>query len=92
MKFMSTWSVRPGCLPQAVERFLSGKAQSLPGTTMLGRWHKADMSGGFSLSESDDPKAMFEFAAMWSDLLEIHSGVVIEDADAGPIMAKVFKK
>jgi hypothetical protein len=29
---------------------------------------------------------------MWVDMLEIHTSVVIEDAEAGPIMAKVFKK
>jgi hypothetical protein len=92
MKFLSTWSIRPGCLPEAVGRFLSGKAQPLPGTTLLGRWHKTDMSGGFTLSESNDPSALFEFAAMWADLIDIHSSVVIEDAEAGPILAKVFKK
>ncbi len=92
MKFLSTWSVRPGCLPEAVNRFLSGQAQPLAGSTLLGRWHKADLSGGFSLTESTDPKAIYEFAAMWADLLEMHVGLVIEDADAGPIMAKVFKK
>ena len=92
MKFLSTWSIRPGCLPEAVGRFLSGQAQPLPGTTLLGRWHKADMSGGFTLSESSDPRALFEFSAMWADLIEIHSSPVIEDAEAGPILAKVFKK
>lgn len=92
MKFLSTWSIRPGCMPEAVDRFLAGQAQPLEGVTLLGRWHKVDLSGGVSLSETDDPKALYEFAAMWSDLLEIHSSAVVEDADAGPIMAKVFKK
>lgn len=92
MKFLSTWSVRPGCLREAVDRFLAGQAQPLEGVALLGRWHKADLSGGFSLSETDSPRALYEFAAMWVDMLEIHTALVIEDADAGPIMAKVFKK
>ena len=92
MKFLSTWSVRPGCLQEAVGRFLAGQAQPIAGVTLLGRWHKVDLSGGYSLSETDNPSALYEFAAMWVDMLEIHTGVVVEDAEAGPIMAKVFKK
>ncbi len=92
MKFLSTWSVRPGCLQEAVDRFLAGQAQPIEGVTLLGRWHKVDLSGGYSLSETDNPVALYEFAAMWTDMLEIHTGVVVEDAEAGPIMAKVFKK
>jgi hypothetical protein len=92
MKFLATWSVRPGCLREAIDRFLAGQAQPLPGITPLGRWHKADFSGGFSLSETDNPSALYEFAAMWADVLEINSVLVIEDAEAAPVMAKVFKK
>ena len=92
MKFLSTWSIRPGCVQEAVDRFLAGQAQPIEGVKLLGRWHKVDGSGGFSLSESDNPKALYEFATMWTDVLEIHSSLVVEDADAGPIMAKVFKK
>ena len=58
---------------------------------LLGRWHKADLSGGCSLSESDSPAAVYQSAAKWVEVLEIHGGVVIEDAEAGPILAKVFK-
>lgn len=92
MKFLSTWSVRPGCLHEAINRFLAGQAQPGAGIKLLGRWHKADCSGGFSLSETDNPSALYEFAATWADMLEIHTALVIEDAEAGPIMAKVFKK
>lgn len=91
MKFMSTWAVRPGATKEAVARFLAGQATPPAGVKLLGRWHKADLSGGFSLTESDSPTAMFESAAIWVDVLELHGGVVIEDAEAGPIMAKVFK-
>jgi len=31
-------------------------------------------------------------AAKWADVLDIHSSLVIEDAEAGPIMAKIFRK
>jgi hypothetical protein len=92
MKFLSTYNARPGCLPEVMKRFLSGQAQPMEGITLLGRWHKTDMSGGFSLSETDDPALLYEFALKWADVLEIHSSLVIEDAQAAPVIAKVFGK
>lgn len=91
MKFMSTWTALPGARKEAVERFLAGHAKPPAGITMLGRWHKADCSGGYTLYESTDPNAMFEFSASWADVLELHGTVVIEDADAGAIMTKIAK-
>ena len=89
MKMMSTYSIRPGCHAEAIKRFLAGKATPPAGMTILGRWHKTDGSGGYTLSESDDPAALFEFSASWSDVLENHSNIVIEDAEAGPVLAKI---
>ena len=65
MKFMTTWSAKPGALREAVKRFLATQAAPPPGVTLLGRWHNTDLSGGFSLIETSDPKASFESAALW---------------------------
>jgi hypothetical protein len=92
MKVMSVFSIRPGCVPEATSRFLSGKATPPAGVKLLGRWHKTDASGGFSLFETDDPTALYEFAASWSDVLELQSTLVIEDADAGPVLGKIYGK
>jgi hypothetical protein len=92
MKFMSTFSVRPGCWEEAATRFLSGKAQPPEGLKLLGRWHNADLSGGFSLYETDDPAASYAFSAQWSDVLEMHSHLVVEDAEAGPALAQRYGK
>ncbi len=92
MKVMSTHSIRPGCLKDAVSRFLAGKSSPAGRRwKVLGRWFKTDGSGGFTLMESDNPAAMFEYAAAWGDVLELHSTIVIEDSEAGPVLAKVFK-
>ncbi len=91
MKFMSEWCVRPSVFRDAVARFLETQAAPPAGVKLLGRWHKADLTGGYSLYESDDPKAIYESAAEWTDLCEIRSSVVVEDADAGPVLAKLFK-
>jgi hypothetical protein len=90
MKTILTWSVRPGAVKEAVSRFLAGQAAPEPGVKMLGRWHKVDMSGGVALYESDNPVALYTGAARWADVLELHSSIVIEDAEAGPVMAQVF--
>ena len=92
MKLMVEYSIRAGCVPEAVNRFLSGKANPPAGVKLLGRWHKTDSSGGFSLFESDDAAALFEASIAWGDVLEMHDHVVIEDAQAGPLLAKQFTK
>jgi hypothetical protein len=92
MKFMSQFSVRPGCVPEAAQRFLSGKATPPAGVKIVGRWHKTDGSGGYTLFETDNPAILYEFSASWIDVLENHSTVVIEDAEAGQALAKVFGK
>jgi hypothetical protein len=92
MKIMSTWSVRPGKVAEVVERFLTTGAPGPAGVKLIGRWHKSDMSGGFTLVEGNDPMALYESAAEWADLIEIHSSVVVDDAEAAPVLGKLFKK
>jgi hypothetical protein len=90
MKALTSWTVRPGQTKEAVGRFLAGQATPAEGVTMLGRWHKTDGSGGWQLSESNNPAAYYESAMKWADVVEFHSSVVIEDAEAGQVLAKVF--
>ena len=92
MKFMTTWSFPTGNIPEAAARFLAGEAVPPEGVKLLGRWHNADFSGGFELVESNDPVALYAGAAKWADLLEFSTVPVIEDGDAGPVLANRFKK
>ena len=92
MKFMTTWSFDSAALPEAAERFLAGVGAPEEGTTLLGRWHNTDCSGGFSLYESNNAAALHLGAAKWADLLELSLVAVIEDAEAGPNLVTVFKK
>ncbi|HTW62053.1 MAG TPA: DUF3303 family protein [Terracidiphilus sp.] len=90
MKFLSTFAIRPGSVPDAARRFVAGKAAPPPGITLLGRWHKADLSGGFTLYETNDAAAVYAYAAEWAPYLEMHTAPVVEDADAGPILARLY--
>jgi hypothetical protein len=91
MKFMTTWSVRPESQQEAIRRFLAGEAAPIAGVTLLGRWHSVDLSVGYTLSESEDAAAVYRNAARWSDVMDLDTQVVIEDADAGPTLAGIYK-
>lgn len=90
MKFLNTYSVRPGCVEAAAKRFLSGQAQPPEGIKLLGRWHKADFSGGSSLFECNDPAVLYAFSATWADVLDMTTVPVVEDAEAGAALAARF--
>jgi hypothetical protein len=92
MKFMSIWTLSPGTIRETVDRFLAGEGAPAEGVTLLGRWHNVDCSGGFALFETNNAVALHQGAAKWSDVLEISITPVIEDAEAGPSLAAVFKK
>jgi uncharacterized protein DUF3303 len=88
MKFMLTFSIRPEtkARDEAIARFKATGGQPPKGVKLIGRWTAADFSGGFDLIESDDAKALTEFALMWSDLMELRIVPVLEDADLGEVL------
>jgi uncharacterized protein DUF3303 len=92
MKILTSWTVRPGAVREAVSRFLAGGGLPPEGVTLLGRWHKSDVSGGYTLYETSNPAALYAAAAEWAELLEIRNDLVVEDAEAGPVLAKIFGK
>jgi hypothetical protein len=91
MKFMTSWTPRPATRKDAFESFLAGKAAPLPGVTLLGRWHKADGSGGFTLIETDSAETMYQSQSFWSQFMDMHTVPVIEDAAAGAALTKLYK-
>jgi hypothetical protein len=92
MKSMVTWSLKSGqSLHEAVKRFLAGEAAPVQGVKLLGRWHSVDMSIGFSLYETDDMTALYADAARWADVLDLKNYIVIEDGEAGPVLAAMKK-
>jgi Domain of unknown function (DUF3303) len=92
MKTMVTWSAKSGeGFKDAVRRFLAGEAAPEPGVTILGRWHSVDLSIGFTLYEATDMAALYASAAKWADILDLKNYIVIEDNEAGPILASLKK-
>lgn len=89
MKFITTWNVRPGKLPEAADRFLTTGDPKPDGIQSLGRWFRSDMLGGFHLIEAENAAAIAQYSARWADLLEIETAPVIEDAEAVNVMTEI---
>jgi len=92
MKFMITWNLPSATYKTAIERFLSTGAPVPTGVKSLGRWHSVDENIGFHLVETDDGVALMQHAAEWKDLLELSIVPVLDDAQAGEALSRVFKK
>jgi hypothetical protein len=93
MKFMLTFSWKPDrkIRDEGIARFQKTGGQPPKGAKLLGRWTRADLSGGFDLLESDDPQALAEFALMWSDLMELTIVPVLEDGPLAEVLQRTGK-
>ena len=91
MRFMLTFSWKPDTRTraEAIARFRKTGGVPPKGVKLLGRWTRADFSGGFDLLESDDPKALTEFALVWSDLMELTIVPVVEDSELGEVLERI---
>jgi hypothetical protein len=88
MKFMMTFDWKPDAQArsEAIARFRKSGGLPPQGAKLLGRWTRADISGGYDLLESDDPQALAQFALMWSDLMHVEITPVLEDAQLAEVL------
>jgi hypothetical protein len=93
MKFIVTFSWKPDAKTrdEGIARFRKTGGQPPAGVKLLGRWTRADFSGGFDLLESDDSQALAEFALMWSDLMELAIVPVLEDQELSEVLQRIGK-
>ena len=92
MQFMIIWKTRPDTIGQAVSRFLATGGKVPKGSKSLGRWHRADISGGWHLIEADKVGPVLQHCSEWADVLELSVVPVALDGEAGAAMAKVSAK
>jgi hypothetical protein len=93
MKFMLTFTWAPDARirEEAVERFQKTGGLPPAGVTLLGRWTRADLSGGYDLLEAEDLRKVTEFAYMWSDLMKLDITPVVEDDDLNAVFQAVAR-
>jgi hypothetical protein len=89
MKYIVTYEIRPAGRDAAIARFKATGGPTPPGATKLGRWTRADFSGGYALVESDDVKSVLQFALSWNDLIEIGVEPVVEDAELADVLGRM---
>jgi len=90
MKFIMTFSWKPDAAArdEGIARFRRTGGLPPKGAELLGRWTRADLSGGFDLIESNDPQALAEFSLMWNDLMELTLVPVLEDPQLGEVLQR----
>lgn len=76
---------------EAIRRFRETGGQPPAGAKLLGRWIRADFTGGVLLLESDDATALTEFSLMWSDLMELEIVPTIDDVELLKVLERAGK-
>ena len=73
------WTPNAQKRAEGIARFQKTGGLPPEGVRLLGRWTKADLSGGFDILETEDSKKLIEFAYMWGDLMDLSVFSVLED-------------
>jgi hypothetical protein len=76
---------------EAIRRFRETGGQPPSGAKLLGRWIRADFTGGVVVLESDDAKALTGFSLMWSDVMSLEVVPVVEDAELVDALSRAGK-
>lgn len=87
MLFITSWTVPPENRDKAIARFKqSGGGVPPAGVKMIGRWHAADLSSGFGISEASDAQGLAKWALDWSDLLVIETKPALDDLQFAKVL------
>jgi hypothetical protein len=88
MKFMLRFELNLATRDQAIARFKATGGMPPKGAKLVSRWLASDFSGGFILLESDDAKALSEYALMWTDLVPMKIVPVIDDPEVHEVLGR----
>lgn len=90
MRYLVQWHrLEPSSVRAASQRFLETGGKPPDGVTQLGRWFGLNGTG-CAVIEASDPKPVFELISEWQEFMEIEATPVIEDDDAGEVIAKLY--
>jgi len=89
MKYLVQWTVTHESARAAVEHFLQTGGKPPHGVTQLGRWFGPNGTG-CSAVEAGDPQGVFSLVSEWQEFLQITATPVLEDDEAGEILAKLY--
>lgn len=91
MKFIMSfqWTPDTRTRAEAIARFRKTGGLPPKSAKLLGRWTRADFSGGYDLIETNDAQALAEFALMWSDLMQLTIVPVLEDGPLAEVLERI---
>jgi hypothetical protein len=89
MKYLVQWTSSPESTRATAKRFLETGGKPPEGVTQLGRWFGLNGTG-CAVVEAADPKGVFALVSEWQEFLQITATPVLEDDEAGEIIAKLY--
>ncbi len=89
MLYIQYWKFKPDYHQKGAKKFLTTGAL-YAGAKMIGGYHSQVSLEGWILVKAEDPKALYQHAAEWSEDLDYETTPVFTDEEAGPIGAKIF--
>ena len=91
MKYLLTFALRGGkdSRNEAITRFKKTKGEPPKGVKLLGRVTRLDFSKVFVLVETQEAAALAQYALEWSDVFEVQTIPVMDDARLMEVLERV---
>lgn len=91
MLYVQQWSLKNGLHKDMAQQFILDN-WAYPGVELIGRYHSCASLEGWIILRTDDPKAIFVYAAKWANILNWKITPVFEDQDALPMNSSVYEE
>ena len=90
MKFMITWRLYSGKLPEALTVFSNMTPEQIrgefgPGVKLTGRWHDLARGRGVAVCETDSAEALAGWLLKWNHMMDLDVAVVTDDQETRAI-------
>jgi hypothetical protein len=89
MLFLARWQVNSEFRDRILRRFAKTGGSPPAGVEIVGRWHRADGTGGVMIMQADSMQPVTEFAYEWNDLLFVEIAPVVEDEGLVEVISKL---
>ena len=86
MLFKLAWTHSSEARNTTIKRFMDTGGMPPDGIVMHARYHNVDGRGGFAICETDDAKALHNWALDWNYLIEMQIDVIMDDDTIGSVL------
>ncbi len=89
MLYVQHWLFKTGHHQKCAEKFLAGEGD-YPEVEIIRRYHAPFSLKGWIIIKTNNPKAIYEYVAQWTEFLNWETKPVFTDEEAAPIVTKVY--